>query len=71
MELDCRVGEGIVPRLRSVWIGYHRLLSRRFLFAVYYLIEDDVVIVYRVLDLRQDPESIRDYLKPHDQLEQG
>ena len=50
--------------------GYHRLLSRRFPFAVYYLIEDNVVIVYRVLDLRQDPESIRGYLTPNDQPEQ-
>lgn len=32
--------------------------------------EDDVVIVYRVLDLRQNPESIRDYLKLDDQPEQ-
>ncbi len=50
--------------------GYHRLLSRRFPFAVYYLIEDTVIIVYRVLDLRQDPESIRDYLKPDDKRRQ-
>jgi plasmid stabilization system protein ParE len=50
--------------------GYHRLLSTRFPFAVYYLIEDTVVIVYRVLDLRQDPESIRDYLKPADKRQQ-
>ncbi|TVR54483.1 MAG: type II toxin-antitoxin system RelE/ParE family toxin [Spirochaetaceae bacterium] len=58
---------GIHPRS----FGYHRLLSKRFPFAVYYLIEDDVVIVYRVLDLRQNPESIRVYLKPDDQPEQG
>ena len=30
------------------------------------LFSDTVVIVYRVLDLRQDPESIRDYLKPNE-----
>ena len=50
--------------------GYHRLLSKRFPYAVYYLIEEEVVIVYRVLDLRQNPESIREYLKPDDQPEQ-
>ena len=44
--------------------GYHRLLSKRFPFAGYYLIEDEVVIVYRVLDLRQNPDTIRDYLRP-------
>jgi plasmid stabilization system protein ParE len=51
--------------------GFHRLLSRRFPFAVYYLIDDDAVVVYRILDLRQNPESIRDYLKPDGQPEQG
>jgi len=57
--------------MHSKSFGYYRLLSRRFPFAVYYLIEDDVVIVYRVLDLRQNPASIRDYLKPDDPPEQG
>lgn len=38
--------------------GYHRLLSRRFPYAVYYLIEDeDLVVVWRVLDLRQNPKT--------------
>ena len=40
--------------------GYHRLLSRRFPYAVYYKTEDDLlVVVYRVLDLRQDPAKTR------------
>ena len=51
--------------------GYHRLLSGRFPFAVYYVIEDEVVIVYRILDLRQNPDSIRDDLKLGDQHRQG
>ena len=51
--------------------GYHRLLSQRFPYAVYYLIEDEVIIVYRILDLRQDPTSIRDSLTAEDQLDQG
>lgn len=43
--------------------GYHRLLSKRFPYAVYYQVEDEeVVVVWRVLDLRQKPESIRDGL---------
>ena len=39
--------------------GYHRLLSRRFPYAIYYRVEGDLVIVYRVLDCRRDPEAIR------------
>jgi len=38
---------------------YHRLLSKRFPFAVYYRIEDDTALVYAVLDCRRDPAWIR------------
>jgi plasmid stabilization system protein ParE len=37
--------------------GYNRLLSKRFPFAVYYLVEDDVARVRAVLDCRQAPEK--------------
>jgi hypothetical protein len=38
--------------------GYHRLLSKRFPFAIYYQLEaDGVVVVFRVLDCRQDPSK--------------
>ncbi len=41
-------------------MGYHRLLTRRFPYAVYYKQESDQsVIVYRVLDCRQNPIKIR------------
>jgi hypothetical protein len=39
--------------------GFHRALSKRFPFGVYYLIEEDVILVYAVLDLRRDPAWIR------------
>lgn len=40
--------------------GFHRALAKRFPYAVYYRVEDeDVVLVWRVLDLRQAPERIR------------
>jgi plasmid stabilization system protein ParE len=42
---------------------YHRLLSRRFPFAVYYRIEEDQVRVYAVLDCRRDPAWIRKRLQ--------
>ena len=43
--------------------GYHRLLSRRFPFAIYYKMEMGEAIVYRVLDCRQDPRKTRRALK--------
>jgi plasmid stabilization system protein ParE len=42
--------------------GYHRLLSKRFPYAVYYTIEDDLAVVWRVLDLRRHPDRIRQAL---------
>lgn len=46
--------------LFSVTIGYHRLLSKRFPFAIYYRMQQpDLIVVYRVLDCRRDPEKIR------------
>ena len=49
---------GIHPKV----FGYHRLLSKRFPYAVYYTIEDDVAVVWRVLDLRRNPDTIRQAL---------
>lgn len=43
--------------------GYYRLLSKRFPYAVYYTIEDDLAVVWRVLDLRRNPDRIRQALK--------
>lgn len=47
--------EGIHP----VIFGYHRLLSKRFPFAVYYKILNNEVLVMAVLDCRQNPSWIR------------
>jgi hypothetical protein len=38
--------------------GFHRMLAKRFPFAVYYLIEDETIDVYAILDCRRDPEWI-------------
>ena len=53
---------GIHPK----FFGYHRMLSKRFPYAIYYRFEkeEDVVVVYRVLDLRRDPKKIRQSLEP-------
>lgn len=40
--------------------GFHRFLSRRFPFAVYYLVDNDVVSVYAVLDCRRNPKENRE-----------
>jgi len=42
---------------------YHRLLSKRFPFAVYYRIEEDEVRIYAVIDCRKDPAWIRKKLQ--------
>lgn len=42
--------------------GYQRLLAKRFPFAVYYRVENNVARVYAVLDCRRDPAWIRQRL---------
>ena len=41
--------------------GFHRMLSKRFPYAIYYKLEGEppIVVVYRVLDLRRDPKKIK------------
>lgn len=43
---------------------YHRLLSKRFPFAIYYTVEADLVRVHAILDCRQDPTRIAKRLVP-------
>lgn len=45
--------------IHPIEFGFHRALSKRFPFGVYYLIEEEVIRVYAVLDLRRDPAWIR------------
>lgn len=40
--------------------GYHRQLSKRFPFAIYYRILNDVAVMFAVLDCRRDPSWIRE-----------
>lgn len=51
------------PRLfagiHSVEFGFHCALSKRFPFGIYYRVEEGIVRVYAVLDLRRDPAWIR------------
>ena len=38
---------------------YHRLLSKRFPYGIYYQVADNRAIIRAVLDLRREPESIK------------
>lgn len=43
---------------------YHRMLSKRFPYAIYYKLEEEThIVVYRVLDLRRDPRKIKKTLR--------
>jgi hypothetical protein len=62
----------IVSDIESLWLysgihpvlfGLHRMLSKRFPFAVYYTIRKESTIVVAVLDLRRIPAWIREELK--------
>jgi plasmid stabilization system protein ParE len=44
--------------------SYHRLLSKRFPFAVYYRVESQTARVYAILDCRKRPAWIRKKLSP-------
>ena len=43
---------------------YHRLLSKRFPFGIYYQIVENTALVRAVLDLRRAPKQIRRRLEP-------
>jgi plasmid stabilization system protein ParE len=48
--------------IHEVAHGYHRMLAKRFPFAIYYQCEGEVVTVVAVLDARRDPSWTRDRL---------
>ena len=43
--------------------GYYKMLSKRFPFAIYYDIEDNMVVIHAILDTRQNPSLIEIRLK--------
>ena len=46
--------------IHAKFYGYYRMLSKRFPYAAYYSIQErDIIVVHRVLDLRQDPKKTR------------
>ena len=60
-EIDSLV---LYARTHRQVFGFHRLIARRFPYGVYYRLEPgDVVVVWRVLDLRRSPSSLRKALQ--------
>ena len=54
----------IYAGMHAKFYDYHRLLSKRFPYAVYYTVQEkEIVLVHRVLDLRQNPKTIRGALQ--------
>lgn len=49
--------------IHSIHFDFHRMLSKRFPFAVYYEVVSGLTRVVAVLDMRQDPRSIRKALE--------
>src|SRR5882672_6265750 len=49
--------------VHPIYFGFHRLLSKRFPFGIYYEVEGDVVFIYAILDLRRDPLWLRKHLR--------
>ena len=43
--------------------GYYWMLSKRFPFATYYQVESEMIVVYAILDCRQDPRKRSKCLK--------
>jgi hypothetical protein len=43
--------------------GYHRLLSKRFPFAIFYKVEKNTALISAVVDCRRNPAWIRSKLK--------
>jgi len=43
--------------IHQTTFGYHRCLSKRFPFAIYYNIEGDMIRIHAVLDCRQNPSQ--------------
>jgi hypothetical protein len=48
---------------RKAYKHYHRLLSKRFPFAVFYRVARDTVYIHAVLDCRRDPAWLRGRLE--------
>lgn len=58
----------IYAGIHSKHYGFHRLLAKRFPFAVYYKTDKETAYVYAVLDCRKNPLWIQKKLRPQPAL---
>ncbi|HBB16451.1 MAG: hypothetical protein A3J94_00040 [Syntrophus sp. RIFOXYC2_FULL_54_9] len=52
----------IYAGIHTIHWGHHRLLAKRFPYAVYYRVTGDVIRIHAVLDCRRNPARIRNRL---------
>ena len=61
--LDCLFSDidslVLFAEIHQVVHGYHRSLSKRFPFAIYYEMDGDLIRVHAILDCRRNPSWIR------------
>ena len=50
--------------IHASYFGFHRLLSKRFPFAIYYRLSEETVQVFAVLDCRHSPDRTAERLQP-------
>lgn len=64
--------DSLISDIESLWLysgihskhwGLYRMLSKRFPFAVYYVVRETTAIVVAVLDMRRNPSWIHEKLK--------
>ena len=53
----------IYAGIHNKWYGLHRMLAKRFPYAIYYEIKDEIAYVIEVLPMRRDPAWIEKQLK--------
>lgn len=46
-----------IAGIHEMYHGFHRKLSERFPFAIYYKVAEDLVDVVAILDCREDPDA--------------
>jgi len=60
--LDCMQADVrsllVYAGIHEVADGFQRMLAKRFPFAIYYLIQEEFIDVYAILDCRRDPDWI-------------
>ena len=65
--LDCRFSDIdsllLFAGIHQIVYRYHRCLSKRFPFAIYYDVDGELIRVHAVLDCRRNPSWIRERLR--------